>query len=267
MNNARLIRSDVFPTDDIRINQIEKALAEFEKLEKLLAYEADGQRLLQIVNWWKYQKSSAWMKSSKLTPPPGWVDRFRYNGPGKEIIKSDTWDTGLCGYALPLGEPRGQPLGRKEKEKEKDKDKNNSVPPEVFESANKTVDGILAFAREGEEKEAKGETWPHREKFPEPIQELLDVYVKLTGQHPIKSKVSDWLLTGQEWLDVGINKIDLQLAYDKSKPENGSGFTVARPGSLTNTAGVFAGERRLKGSTSGMSAVDRIVAKEKGKMQ
>jgi len=134
------------------------------------------------------------------------------------------------------------------------------VGEEIFEAANKKMDAFLENEKVVQEKLSKNETYPHRDKFPEPIRELIDVYVKVTGQRPIKKNVSDWLMTGQDWLDLEIKPIDLQMAYDKSKPESGPGFTVARPGSLTNTAGMFAGERRSKGYDSSLSAVDRIIA-------
>ena len=123
----------------------------------------------------------------------------------------------------------------------------------IKKSANKTVDAVLDFARQAEEKFSKNEAWPHRDKFPDPIRELLDVYVKLTGQRPAKKDVSDWLLTGQDWLDLGILPADLMSAYKKSKPDEKGwgGFTVARPGGLTRTAGMFAGERRTNGKTVG----------------
>jgi len=122
----------------------------------------------------------------------------------------------------------------------------NRHEPSITESANKKVDAILEQERIYREKKAKNETYPHRNKFPEPIRELLDVYVKLTGQHPAKAKVLDWLQTGQEWLDLGITAMDLDAAYKKSKDDKG-GFTVGRPGSLTNTANMYAGERRSTG--------------------
>ncbi len=108
----------------------------------------------------------------------------------------------------------------------------------IIEKANKTVDFIL-------ETELKAQSfWPGREKIPEPIRELLDVYVELTGQHPGKAKLLDWLSTGQEWLELSIISDDLRRAYEKANPQNGKGgFTVCRPGSLTATAGAFAGER------------------------
>ena len=108
------------------------------------------------------------------------------------------------------------------------------------------LDGILHYAKIREEKEKEGKSWTHREKFPEPFLDNLDAYVFLTGQKPIKKNVSDWLMTAQDWHDLGVKPADIQKAYEKANPENGEGFTVARPGSLTNTAGMFAGKRKVE---------------------
>ena len=116
---------------------------------------------------------------------------------------------------------------------------------EDYAMANKKVDYILAQERAAQEHLLK--SWTGREKIPEPIRELLDVYVELTGQRPVKKQLMDWMCSGQEWLELGIVEIDLRNAYARSK--EGQGFTVARPGSLTAVAGMFAGERRKKPST------------------
>ncbi len=121
----------------------------------------------------------------------------------------------------------------------------------AINAANKSIDAMLEWERVANEKIERNEAWKYREEFPEPIRDLLDVYVKLTGQRATKSKLSDWLMTGQEWLDAGIQAVDLEKAYKKSK--DGTGFTVARPGSLTNTAAAMAGERR----TGKMEAVSK----------
>jgi hypothetical protein len=117
---------------------------------------------------------------------------------------------------------------------------------EDYEIANKKVDYILAQERAAQEHSLQ--SWCGRDKIPEPIRELLDVYVEITGQRPVKKQLMDWMCSGQEWLELGIIDIDLRNAYARSK--DGQGFTVARPGSLTAVAGMFAGERRKKPSTS-----------------
>ena len=115
---------------------------------------------------------------------------------------------------------------------------------ENLEKANKKVDALLKQEKTAQEKQASGASWPGRETIPEPIRDLLDVYVQLTGQRPAKKNLLDWLQTGGDWLEAGISAEDLRAAYKKSKPDNGEGFMVSRPGSLTTVAGMFAGERR-----------------------
>jgi len=117
---------------------------------------------------------------------------------------------------------------------------------ENLDKANRKVDAILQQDALAREKQSSGSAWTGREKIPEPIRDLLDVYVQITGQKPAKNQLMDWLQTGQEWLEIGISADDLREAYRKAKPDSGEGFMVARPGSLTRTAGMFAGERRKK---------------------
>jgi DNA-binding protein H-NS len=110
-----------------------------------------------------------------------------------------------------------------------------------LEKANKKVDYILENERKAKE------SWNGRGQMPEPIRELLDVYVEVTGQKPIKAKLMDWLQSGQEWLELGATPQDIQEAYKKAHPEKGDGFMVSRPGSLTNTIGMIVGERHHHG--------------------
>lgn len=99
--------------------------------------------------------------------------------------------------------------------------------------------------------------WRGREQLPEPIRDLLDVYVQITGQRPAKGQLMDWLATGQEWLEIGITATDLRNAYGRANPPDGRGFLVTRPGSLTSTAGAIAGERRREGNPE-QSIEDKI---------
>lgn len=98
--------------------------------------------------------------------------------------------------------------------------------------------------------------WVGRESMSEPVRELLDIYVNVTGQKPSKGKLMDWLATAQEWLDLGITGADIINAYKSSSPEKGGGFLVTRPGSLTSTAGMFAGKRHV--ISAPMDTVSRI---------
>jgi phage replication O-like protein O len=115
--------------------------------------------------------------------------------------------------------------------------KENALSPNEIAEANKKVDYILENERRAKE------SWNGRGQMPEPIRELLDVYVEVTGQKPIKAKLIDWLQSGQEWLELGATAQDIREAHKIARPENGNGFMVSRPGSLTNTIGMIVGER------------------------
>jgi hypothetical protein len=113
-------------------------------------------------------------------------------------------------------------------------------PEEIETITGKEMQRELAELERAESPNA----WRGRERLPEPIRDLLDVFVEITGQHPSKGQLADWLATGQEWLELGITGNDLRKAYARANPPEGGGFLVTRPGSLTSTAGAFAGERR-----------------------
>lgn len=89
-NIPAVIRSKVFPYDDIRLADIAAALDKFAADGKLRAYVASGRPLLQVVNWWRYQQP-AWAEPSAYPAPDGWMDRVRCNmrGGGQ---KSENWD-------------------------------------------------------------------------------------------------------------------------------------------------------------------------------
>lgn len=111
---------------------------------------------------------------------------------------------------------------------------------EAIIRGNKFMDSFI----DGERKSLK--SWSGRDKMPEPITELLDVYVSLTGQKPTKRDLLDWLQTGNDWLDLGAVQEDVKEAYKIACPDNGKGFLVVRPGSLTRVIGMIIGKRRAK---------------------
>jgi hypothetical protein len=122
--------------------------------------------------------------------------------------------------------------------------------------ANKKVDIFLGQAKVAEEKEKSGEQWHGRNTFPEAERELLDTFVRITGIRPTNGALSDWRLTAGEWLQVGITSADVVAAWGQASGDRG--FPCTRPGSLTGTAGMYAGKRRQQ--PSAMSTLDRIAA-------
>ncbi len=103
-------------------------------------------------------------------------------------------------------------------------------------------------------------SWPGREKLPEPIRDLLDVFVKVSGIKPVRGQLHDWLASGSDWLEIGAQKQDIAKAYEESKPnEKGfGGFACYRPGSLTGAIQKVVGERRMNGK-SGVTPLQRAL--------
>ncbi len=110
------MKSMLFPADDLPAAEVLAMLEAFARAGKVHAYEKDGVRYGQIVNWWKYQIGSEWMAPSRHPAPEGWLDRYRVHAKGgKGIIEtSPDWsDKQKCGFvaleATPA-ESSGRPL-------------------------------------------------------------------------------------------------------------------------------------------------------------
>jgi hypothetical protein len=135
------------------------------------------------------------------------------------------------------------------------------ISKEIFDKANKEVDAILDFERKAQQRKEAGTSWFGRDKLNDQQRLLLDTFVRITGQRPTKDTFSDWLLTSSQWVELEIQPADLVNAYAQSNPTEGKGFTVARPGSLTNVAGMFAGKRRVGGGEVGGTHLDKIMTR------
>lgn len=99
--NGRLLKSLLFPADDLPAAEVLSMLEGFAASGKVHAYEKDGVRYGQIVHWWKYQIGSEWMAPSRHPAPEGWTDRWRIHAKGgKGIIDtSPHWNNKkICGF-------------------------------------------------------------------------------------------------------------------------------------------------------------------------
>lgn len=99
--NGRLLKSLLFPADDLPAADVLSMLESFAASGKVHAYEKDGVRYGQIVHWWKYQIGSEWMAPSRHPAPENWTDRWRIHAKGgKGIIDtSPHWgNKKLCGF-------------------------------------------------------------------------------------------------------------------------------------------------------------------------
>ncbi len=76
LDNALVIRAQVFPYDNVAADDIEQALARFADAGKITRYAVNGRRLIQLVRWWTNQKPQ-WAYESKFPGPPGWTDHVR----------------------------------------------------------------------------------------------------------------------------------------------------------------------------------------------
>ena len=108
--NGRLMKSRLFPADDLPASDVLAMLEGFAQAGKVFAYEKDGVRYGQIVHWWKYQIGSEWMAPSRHPAPDGWTDRWRIHAKGgKGIIDtSPHWgNKKVCGFVKPGENPPG----------------------------------------------------------------------------------------------------------------------------------------------------------------
>jgi hypothetical protein len=108
--NPALIRSMVWPLEDIAIKDVKADLNTLAEKKFILLYEVDGKKYLQIINWREYQSQSEWLGASEYPAPEGWEDRYRYHGKGNAIIKSDNWTTFQQGSKLPSPLPSNEPF-------------------------------------------------------------------------------------------------------------------------------------------------------------
>jgi hypothetical protein len=90
IDNPSLIKSKIFPVDDISIEDINNGINRFVEAGKITRYIVDNKKAIQIINWWKHQ-CPRWANKSLISPPPGWWDRERYHGRGNEIFPKN-WE-------------------------------------------------------------------------------------------------------------------------------------------------------------------------------
>lgn len=127
--NPAWLRAQVFPYDDMGIDEVEGWLQQIAANGTLQIYKVESKQYAQMLKWWDYQ-SMNFAAPSKYPPPPDWNDRIRYTAKGRIILTYNWTDaTGkpvkdTCGpYGRPCAEPYGQPHERLIEDKDKDKDK------------------------------------------------------------------------------------------------------------------------------------------------
>jgi hypothetical protein len=153
IDNAAIIRARVFPFDSITDGQVEAVIATLAAAGKVLRYQANGKKLIQIANWWKFQQPS-WAAKSNFPAPEGWTDRIKMHVKGNKILSvnwekaggyEDSVDNGLPSQlcsALPSQQDSAieeQEYESESKSKSEDKNKPESEPEFEPEAASVMV--------------------------------------------------------------------------------------------------------------------------------
>lgn len=68
-DNAKLIKADVWPLDPVTLADIEEDLSTLAAHGRIVRYEVDGRRYLEVVNWDDHQSINR-PTPSKIPPPP-----------------------------------------------------------------------------------------------------------------------------------------------------------------------------------------------------
>jgi hypothetical protein len=109
----------------------------------------------------------------------------------------------------------------------------------IIEEANKVVDFIL------QQVSKERLSWSGREKIPESLWPLADIFVSITGLKPAKKELVYWMGEWSDWAGWGSTPQDVADAYDYSRRDNG-GFLVSSPGSLSKTVRAITAKRKDK---------------------
>lgn len=89
-----LIRSEIWPYDDITLAEVEESLNSLASSDDpfIMIYTVNRKKYLQIINWWKWQRANMFFAHRSIYPAPeGWTDRVRINTKGQRM-DIENWD-------------------------------------------------------------------------------------------------------------------------------------------------------------------------------
>jgi hypothetical protein len=198
VDNPIVIRSDVFPYDDLPVADIEKALVMFANEGKIQRYTVGKKKYIQLLNWWEHQQPQ-WAMPSPYPAPPGWDDRIRSNIKGKYICIN--WHT------------------KGSKQANEDEDKLDTPPgdptwDDKVEGQNPNPDEVLKDIG-GKPPKRQSKTSDPRSKHPAilaakgisgkyPPLEIYDDVIQTLGVSPDGKKLA---ACRKEWVERGYNPI------------------------------------------------------------
>ncbi len=260
LDNTALIRAKIFMYDtDVTNQMVDEWLQMLADAGMVTRYAAEGKNLLQIVNWWEYQKSG-WANYSKFAPPAGWVDRVKirnsqnsvdmvnWDNPGGFTTtqtpgNSNTGTEGSCntGTGVAAGQERGVAVTQ-----EQGVTVNNGQNPVQNNQKPSTKEGVRVTQERGVE---------HPVRVPQvkvKVKEKVNVKEKVKEQEPsqdgiYKNYASVWetemgmLVTGytafckmvDEFAEVGVTPELYRVAIREQK---NSKYPVTNPTSVKNWA-------------------------------
>ncbi len=265
MDNPALIRSFVFPIDDIDVTDIAGYLDNFEEAGKIVRYEAGGKKLIQIVNWWKYQNPQ-WPAPSKYPAPEGWIDRVKHHSTNNKIIVMN-WDseggfqkaeideeeivdskvdskvgTKVESKVQPKVESKVEPkvevkvgskLGQYDDDDDYDLINCDSQKTESRSTFEEIIpieeDGVQEKQMVSGEKKKLGPTEPTYWNFLKENKSLGIAFYKASKLVPVKSEFGKWVKGFQELAEAGITPDDIPRIVTEMRKQ---GLTIKSPQSI-----------------------------------
>ncbi|MFC2022825.1 hypothetical protein ACFLTL_01510 [Chloroflexota bacterium] len=87
----RVIKHQVVPfIDEITVDDVAEALESMESDKLITLYEdSKGRSLIQIADWWDWQKGLRYSSPSHYEAPPGWEDRLTSRDEYGKFTKND----------------------------------------------------------------------------------------------------------------------------------------------------------------------------------
>ena len=90
--HPRKIKATVIPMVDASAEEVSEQLQKMHDVGLTIWYEAGGEKIVQLVSWWKFQ-DRRFAHPSKFPPPDGWKDRLRYNDPhNPKTLILENWE-------------------------------------------------------------------------------------------------------------------------------------------------------------------------------
>ncbi len=87
------LRSQIFPYDDVAIDDMRDWLQAIARNGTIAIYEVDSKEYIQLIKWWSYQ-SLQYAAPSDYPAPGAWQDRIRYNAKGApNLVLTHNWIT------------------------------------------------------------------------------------------------------------------------------------------------------------------------------